>query len=147
MRRTFSLAALLLVSLVALVVACESVRSYVYTGQKYEPESGCLDGYTAVEIVPGEGVSGTCAPICFTVGTTLYLSTVCPPLPSVATAVPADAAACLAALDAAAQEASCPASAGDDGGGDGGDDGGGDAAQDTGQDTGADAPFDAPEAG
>ena len=154
-RRRSALAAVSLASLASLALAlasCEDVRSYVYTAMAYDPVNACVNAYAPVEVVQGEGASATCAPICLTVGSTLYVSTMCPPLPDIATAVPDDAAACQQALDAEAQEASCGGGsgddggceAGDDGGGEAGDDGGGEAGDDGGDDASADAPGDAP---
>jgi hypothetical protein len=146
MRTRLALLVVAVLLLVAAAASCEDQRSYVYSAQKFEADKGCLDTYTTVEVVQGAGANATCAPTCMSVGDSVFVSTMCPPLPAVATALPTDASPCLEALDAEVQEASCAnAGSGDDGGGeagdDGGDDGGGD---DGGGDASEDAPADAP---
>lgn len=97
-------------------VACEDAQSYVYTAQKYDPTAGCLAAYTPVELVNGSGASSTCPATCLTVGDDLFVSTMCPPLPAIATAVPDDAGTCIPALAAAKRGGTCdePAEGGAD---------------------------------
>ncbi|HEY8077983.1 MAG TPA: hypothetical protein VIF62_27845, partial [Labilithrix sp.] len=79
-----------LFSVLAALASCEDVRSYVYNAQQYDATNGCLNDYSAVEVVEGSGSNAYCAPTCFSVGATVYVSTQCPPLPAVATELPAD---------------------------------------------------------
>jgi hypothetical protein len=111
-------AAAVLGALAALGGACLSTESYVYSAQRYDPTNDCLESYKAVEVVNGEG-AGTCPATCMTVGADLLVSTVCPPLPAIATEVPADASDCIAALKAAKQGGTCdaPADGGEEDGG------------------------------
>ena len=130
--------------------SCIATESYVYTAQKYDETNDCLVDYTAIETVNGSAVSATCPAACMMVGDALYVSTVCPPLPVIATPVdldggdPAIAAACRAALAAAERGGTCDdpveggADASEDGARDGsGDDGGGDANDDASADADA----------
>jgi hypothetical protein len=108
------------------LASCISTDSYVYTAQKYDPTNDCVNAYAPVEVVNGSGASAKCAPVCLMVGTDVFVSTLCPPLPDIATAVDADAGACLAALAAAASGATCDMpvvteGGTDDGGAEGGD--------------------------
>jgi hypothetical protein len=91
----------------ALAVACEGTQSYVYSAQKYDPAGDCLASYTSVETVNGPGAGTMCPAACLSVGADLYVSTMCPPLPAIATAVPNDMGACPAALAAAARGGTC----------------------------------------
>jgi len=95
----------------AAVAACISVETYVYSAQKYDPAADCLATYTPVETVKGTGASAVCPPACLMVGSDLFVSTVCPPLPAIATAVPDDASDCKAALAAAKRGGTCDAPA------------------------------------
>jgi len=134
---------------VAVFAACDGEQRYVYSAQRFDPVAGCLDVYKPVETVPGEGVSINCRVTCLTVGADTYLSTLCPPVPDIATETDAQTPECQAALDASRLEAGCGSDEGEDTG-DGGedtdgatdDDGGGDdgAADDgaAGEDAGAD---------
>lgn len=103
--------ALCSLSLVAVgFVAClDEEARYVYTAQKYDPALGCLGDYAPVESVLGDGVSSTCAPTCLSANDAIYLSTVCPPVPAIATMLDARSPECQAALDASRLEASCAA--------------------------------------
>jgi len=108
------------------LTSCIATDSYVYTAQKYDPTNDCVNGYKPVEVVKGSGASATCPPMCLMVGADLYVSTLCPPLPDIATAVDSDAGTCPAALAAAASGGTCDnpvaSEAGtDDGGAEGGD--------------------------
>jgi len=79
------------------IAACEGAESYVYTAQRYDPAGACLEPYAPVEVVEGPGVAATCPETCLTVGTEVYVTTMCPPLPAVAAELAADAEACIAA--------------------------------------------------
>lgn len=126
-------------ALVAAFVGCDEDPRYVYTARHFDSTAGCLDDYKPVETVPGDGVSALCPESCLTVDKELYLSTMCPPVPAIATALDSDAADCLAALDASRLEASCS------GGGDQGESEGGEeeAAAPDGEAPDAPAPADA----
>lgn len=102
--RSAGLVATLAAGLTAFAFACEGPQSYVYSAQRYDPAADCLAAYAPVEVVNGEGASSMCPSMCMTVGDALYVSSMCPPLPSVATAVPADAVECIAALAAARRD-------------------------------------------
>lgn len=93
------------------VTSCLTTQSYVYSAQRYDPTGDCLESYTAVELVNGTGASSACPAACLTVGADLFVSTVCPPLPTIATAVPPDAGDCIAALAAAKRGGTCDAPA------------------------------------
>ncbi|MBX3192527.1 MAG: hypothetical protein KF819_36400 [Labilithrix sp.] len=110
MRRSLVPVALaaLLAGAAALAVSCISTDTYVYTAQKYDPASACLEAYAPVETVAGEGASALCAPSCLAVGAALYVSTMCPPLPAIATEVAADASDCIEALAAPSCDAPEP---------------------------------------
>ena len=112
--------------------SCISTDSYVYTAQKYDPTNDCVDEYKSVEVVKGQGASADCPPICLMVGADLYVSTVCPPLPDIASAVDSDAGTCLAAIKAQASGGTCDNPAVAEGGADeaGNDDAGSDEAGD-----------------
>lgn len=88
-------------------VACDDDSRYVYTARRYDDANACLDDYTAVERVPGEGVSVRCAPACLAVRDVLYVSPVCPPFPDIAVAVDESDPRCKAALDAYRSETFC----------------------------------------
>jgi hypothetical protein len=108
------------------LASCISTDSYVYTAQKYDPTNDCVNAYSAVEVVNGSGASAKCPPVCLMVGADVYVSTLCPPLPDIATAVDNDAGPCIAALAAAASGGTCDtpveSEGGDeDGGAEGGD--------------------------
>jgi hypothetical protein len=105
---------------VCAIGACIKTESYVYSAQKYDPAAGCVAAYASVELVNGPGVGSQCPATCLRVGGDLYVSTMCPPLPTIATEVPAGASDCLAALAAAKRGGTCDspeASAIDAGGG------------------------------
>jgi len=83
----------------ATTTSCQSSAPSVYTARAYEPDAKCLDDYTSVGLVDVGSLSAECDPACLEVGGTLYVSTVCPPLPDEATAVsPADSQPCVDAL-------------------------------------------------
>ena len=92
---------------VAFAASCISTDSYVYTAQKYDPTNDCVNGYKPVEIVKGSGASAVCAPTCLMVGDDLYVSTLCPPIPDIASAVDSDAGPCIAAVKAQASGGTC----------------------------------------
>jgi hypothetical protein len=116
-RRATALAAVCLVAgAAAAAVSCLTVESYVYSAQAYDPTADCVHAYAPVELVTGSGASSVCPRTCLTVGDDLYVSTMCPPLPTIATAVPGNDPDCIAAV-AAAGRGTCeaPADAGDAG--------------------------------
>ena len=115
----------------ALLASCLSTQSYVYFAQKYDPTNDCLEKYSPVEVVNGSGAGSSCRATCMTVGADLFVSTVCPPLPAIATEVEADAGDCVAALTAAKRGGTCDAPP------DGGEP---DADKDAGGDSGGDEP-------
>jgi hypothetical protein len=106
MRRLFLLSCFVLATLGA-AFACEGTQSYVYSAQKYDPAADCLASYSSIETVNGAGAGSMCAPACLMVGADLYVSTMCPPLPTIATAIPAGEPACASALAAAERGGTC----------------------------------------
>ncbi len=98
------------------VASCLSARSYVYFAQKYDPTGDCLEAARPVEVVNGSGASGTCKATCITVDGDVLVSTMCPPLPAIATELPADAGDCVAALKAVKRGGTCdePADGGEE---------------------------------
>lgn len=120
--RFFRGAATTAVLAAAAMAACVATDSYVYSAQKYDPTADCITASKGIEVVQGSGASARCSPMCLMVGEDLYVSTLCPPLPTIATAVDDDAGTCIAALAAAAKGGTCdspadggagPAEAGD----------------------------------
>ena len=91
----------------ALVAACVGEEKYVYSARRYDPDADCLDPYSPVESVPGEGAGSRCPPSCLTTGGDVFVTTMCPPLPAIATAVPGSAEDCKAALAALAARRTC----------------------------------------
>ena len=81
----------------------------MYLAQKYDPANDCLESYKPIEVVSGSGAGSSCPATCMTVGADLLVSTVCPPLPTIATEVPADAGDCIAALAAVKKGGTCDA--------------------------------------
>lgn len=86
-----------LVALGATIAACEGAESYIFTARRYDAAGACLEPYAAVEVVDGPGAAATCPETCLTVGTDVFVTTMCPPIPAIATELQADAAACVAA--------------------------------------------------
>lgn len=84
----------------AAAAACESADSYVYTAQRFDAAAACLEPYRAVEVVEGPGVAATCPASCLTVGVEVFVTTMCPPLPTIATELALDDEACVAARGA-----------------------------------------------
>lgn len=116
-----ALAALSIALGIGAFVACDDDSRYVYTARRYDDANTCLEDYSAVERVPGDGVSVRCAPACLAVRDVLYVSPVCPPLPDIAVAVDESDPRCKAALDAYRAEAFCSTGGGateEDAGGD-----------------------------
>ncbi len=68
--------------------ACDdSVRSHVFSGRQYEDARDCLDDPSSIDVVDGPE-PGACDPKCIVAPpdpdsgiATLYISTMCPPLP------------------------------------------------------------------
>lgn len=113
-RAPLALCTVSLLAAAAFVACLDEDPRYVYTAQKYDPALGCLEDYAPVETVPGESVSSVCPVTCLTANASVYLSTVCPPVPAIATALDAASPECQEALDAARLEASCSAPAEED---------------------------------
>lgn len=132
MKPLFARTLLLLAAGSALAVACIEVDSYVYSAQKYDAANACVGDYHAIEVIDGKGAKSTCPNACFEVNGELYVSTLCPPLPAIATAVASSTPDCKAAL--AAPSCSSPGDGGEEE--DGGDSGSEpDAESDSGQDS------------
>ncbi len=89
----------------ALFAACGGAESYVYTARRYDPAGACLEPYAPVEVVDGTGAAATCPETCLTVGSDVFVTTMCPPIPAIATELEANADAC--ALARAASASSC----------------------------------------
>lgn len=107
------------------ISACEEHTVYIYTAAKYDEEADCVEPYSSIEQVPGEGASAKCSPRCMMVEGDLYVSTVCPPLPDGVDEVPADAGTCIAAVRALQRDGGTCA-AGSSSGGTAAEDAGGD---------------------
>lgn len=110
------LAAVLVVA-AGIVAACEEAESYVYTAQRFDAVADCLEPYSPVEVVSGPGAAATCEPACLMVGKDVFVSTMCPPLPAIATELEPDDEACVAALSVLGRTCGVEPSA--DGGADG----------------------------
>jgi hypothetical protein len=117
---------------VALVAgACESSGPRVYTARAYRADATCLEAYTAIGRVEANDLGASCTPVCLLLGDGVYVSTVCPPYPSIAALTdPATSPDCGAALELLDAEVFCE------------DSGVGDATGDAGGDPGS-APADA----
>jgi hypothetical protein len=80
-------AVLALVALVALA-ACKSAVSHIYMGEQWDPAKNCVQPQSSVDVVDGESASATCSPTCLVApadqdgGRTIYVSTMCAPLPA-----------------------------------------------------------------
>lgn len=121
------------------VMACGyDVEQIVFVAQRYDDTNQCFTDYAQVGTYRAEGAPLDCAPACVTVGTSLYVTTGCPPYPPNATPGDPDAAPCNAAL--ASYDGAVTCAAGDAGGGDaqeaGGDVEGGGGDKDSGADDG-----------
>jgi hypothetical protein len=92
-----------LVGAVAAAAACDAADSYVYTARRYDADAACLHPYHAVEVVEGPGAAATCPETCLTVGNEVFVTTMCPPLPTIATELEANAEACIAARRASSR--------------------------------------------
>lgn len=109
-------AAILLVPF-AIAAACKGSDTYVYSARRYVADAGCLEAYKSIDLVNGDSVSSKCAPNCFSYGGQTYTSTVCPPIPELATALDPESPECKAAVELYAvtcgQEAGTPEDAGE----------------------------------
>ena len=85
----------------------------MYSAQRWDPDNACLEPYAPVELVNGSGVGSRCPAVCLTVGKDTLVSTMCPPLPTIASAAAADAGDCIPALAAAKKGTSCTDEPGD----------------------------------
>lgn len=106
-RLALVLAAVTLAAGAATAACLSEDPRYVYTAQRFDPAAGCLEDYAPVETVPGDTVLSTCPAACLTVDGEVYVSTVCPPLPDIASPLEPSDPACQAALEAARREVSC----------------------------------------
>ena len=70
----------------------------MYTARRYEADAACLEPYKSIDFVNGDSVSSKCAPNCFEYGGETFTSTMCPPLPELATALDAEAPECKIAI-------------------------------------------------
>lgn len=82
----------------AIAASCKAGETYVYSARKYVADAGCLEPYKSIDLVNGDSVASTCAPSCFLYGGETFTSTVCPPLPDLATELDAEAPECQAAV-------------------------------------------------
>jgi hypothetical protein len=108
-------------SLCASVVACDGPQSHVYVAMLYEPEGSCLDPSTTLAIIGTPSGSLECAPACLVesappaVGAPrVYVSTMCPPYPTLVTSKPATDPACTGPLAAYGSGAVCGEDSGAD---------------------------------
>jgi hypothetical protein len=67
----------------------DNTRSHVYAGRKFEDARGCLDTTTSVDVVDGPDRGSTCDPMCIVSAPdydsgvrSVFVSTMCPPLPA-----------------------------------------------------------------
>lgn len=114
------LAASALALAVAVLAACDRTDSYLYSGQPVDEANACVDAYVPVDIIDGPGVTQECPPICFLYSDTLYVSIMCPPLPTLAEGVNENDPRCLAAK--AAMKTPCAGGGEDPATADGGED-------------------------
>jgi hypothetical protein len=110
-RRFLPAIAFVLAAALGIVVACEEADVYVYTAQRYNADAACLEPYKPIEVVNGPG-GDLCAPSCLRVNGEIFVSRVCPPVPSNASLLRRDAPECQVAL---ALEGSCDDEEGDGG--------------------------------
>ena len=128
----------------ALGGGCDDVQQHVYSGFLFDPVNDCVSGTSnTIDVVPGPSTGNTCKPVCLIASSgAVYVSPVCGPYPSGATAEAADAGdpctAALAAYDQADGGGIC-GNGGADGGDAGGDSGSADAAEGGGAADAADA--------
>ncbi len=125
--RAFHVVLLASLAAVGLAAACKEDDYYVYTGQRWNADQGCLEDYKPIERVPGNDVSSNCPASCFTVDQDTYVTTVCGALPFNANEADPKTSPCKEALAAAAKQLNCSsidASAAGDAADEGGDDGG-----------------------
>ena len=100
-QRHYSLAAIACL----LLVACSETGPRVYTAQPYDAEATCLGEYEALGLVEADELPANCLPTCLAVSGAVYVSTLCPPYPDLATPLTAEESEdCAAALLAEA----CP---------------------------------------
>ena len=129
------------IAMVVAIVSCDDDSRYVYTARRFDEANGCVDPYTAIERVEGDEVSVLCPEACLTVKDVVFVSTVCPPLPSIAQELGEDDPRCQAALEAFRSEEYCDPSERGDGGveEDGGEEDGGGEDEDASDDAAEDA--------
>lgn len=114
----------------------------VFVAQMYDETNQCFGDYVPVGTYRAKAAPLDCAPACVTIGTSLYVTTGCPPYPPNATLGDPDASPCCAALasydggvtcsagaagaDASGEAGPDPDGGNGDGGGGGREDSGGD---------------------
>ncbi|MEO8878187.1 MAG: hypothetical protein ABI461_21520 [Polyangiaceae bacterium] len=70
-----------------LAAACTDTPTHIFYGQAYDGTRSCLESVSVVDTIGGDDTGQSCAPICiasppgFEAGTTVYVSTTCPPYP------------------------------------------------------------------
>ncbi len=84
----------------ASVGACAEREVYIYSAARYDEAADCIAPYSSLETIEGEGASVRCSPKCISFEDELYVSTVCPPVPTGAELVPPEDPTCAAALRA-----------------------------------------------
>jgi hypothetical protein len=62
--------------------SCDEYGQRIYTARPYRAGAPCLDPSVPIGAVKAGELPATCGPRCLWVDTTLYVSTVCPPLPA-----------------------------------------------------------------
>ncbi|HEY6463426.1 MAG TPA: hypothetical protein VIY73_24835 [Polyangiaceae bacterium] len=113
------------------VAACDDVNVHILSGQLYVPQDQCIEESTGIDVVNGPSTGDNCAPTCLSIesgdATSVYITTMCPPIPGDYTIEAQDAATddadpCTGAFAAYESEAGeCPAVFPEGGEGDGGD--------------------------
>jgi len=97
----------LLLALLFAAAACDGATSHVYGGDKLDTK-GCLDPYSAIDVIDGPSTGQSCAPVCIVdpSGPFTYASTDCAPYP-VGFDQSGTAASCATALAALARKDFC----------------------------------------
>lgn len=88
-------------ALLALAVAsgCSEYGARIYSAHPYRAGRGCLEPSVAIGVVQAGQLASSCAGQCLLLDETLYVSSVCPPIPGRAEPVdPEKSAACAEAL-------------------------------------------------
>jgi hypothetical protein len=77
---------------------CAESGPRVFSAQRYRADLGCVEGYAALGLVEAEDVGAFCEPVCLSQNEELFVSTVCPPYPALASLEPPETLDCAAAL-------------------------------------------------